>query len=64
MTDETVSGTMLVLFKVVRIALHRKLIINPPFFGYKLKKPDFKIRSLTKEEFQRLISTPIESKSQ
>ena len=64
MTDETVSSTMLVLFKVVRIALHRKLIINPPFFGYKLKKPDFKIRSITKDEFQRLISTPIESKSQ
>lgn len=27
-------------------------------FGFKLKKPDFKIRSITKDEFQRLISTP------
>lgn len=64
MTDESVSSTMLVLFKVVRLALHRKLIVHPPFFGFKLKKPNFKIRSLTKDEFQRLISTPIESKSQ
>ena len=63
MTDESVSSTMLVLFKVVRIALNRKLIVRPPFFGFKLKKPDFKIRSITKDEFQRLISTPLESKS-
>ena len=63
MTDESVSSTMLVLFKVVRIALNRKLIVHPPFFGFKLKKPDFKIRSITKDEFKRLISTPLESKS-
>lgn len=63
MTDESVSSSMLVLFKVVRIALHQKLIVHPPFYGYKLKKPDFKIRSITKDEFQRLISTPLESKS-
>lgn len=63
MTDESVSSSMLVLFKVVRIALHQKLIVHPPFCGYKLKKPDFKIRSITKDEFQRLISTPLESKS-
>lgn len=63
MTDESVSSSMLVLFKVVRIALNRKLIVHPPFYGYKLKKPNFKIRSITKDEFQRLISTPFESKS-
>ena len=40
MTDESVSSTMLVLFKVVRIALNRKkLIVHPPFFGFKLKSP-------------------------
>ena len=28
---------------------------------YKLERPDFQIRSLSKEEFERLVSTPIQS---
>ena len=32
--------------------------------GYKWEKPEFQIRSLTTEEFERLISTPIKSTSQ
>lgn len=64
MTDESVSTIILLLFKAARLALHQNLIIYPPFFGYKLKKPDFQIRSLTAEEFERLISTPLESSSQ
>lgn len=64
MTDESVATVIFLLFKAVRLALHRNLITYPPFLGFKLKKPEFQIRSLTKEEFERLISTPLESQSQ
>lgn len=47
------------LQKAVRIALHRNLIIHPPFAGYKPEKPELRNRSLTKEEFERIISTPL-----
>jgi integrase len=40
--------------------LHRNLISHPPFFGYKLERPDFQIRSLTQDEFERIVSTPIQ----
>lgn len=52
------------LQKVARIALHRNLISRPPFMGYKPEKPDLQIRSLTKDELERIISTPIESANQ
>lgn len=64
LTDESIVTIIALLLKVARIALHRNLVIHPPFFGYKLPKPDFQIRSLTAEEFERLMSTPLESKSQ
>ena len=64
MTDESVATVVFLLFKAVRLALHRNLITYPPFLGFKVKKPEFQIRSLTKEEFERLISTPLESQSQ
>ena len=57
----SVNGTVIKLLSAARIALHRNLISHPPFFGYKLERPDLKIRSLSKEEFERLISTPIGS---
>jgi len=56
----SVNGIVIRLLSVARIALHRNLISHPPFFGYKLERPDFQIRSLTKEEFERLISTGIQ----
>ena len=55
------NGQLIKLLSVVRIALQRNLISNPPFFGYKLERPIFQIRSLSKEEFERLISTKIQS---
>lgn len=64
MTDESVATVIFLLFKAVRLALHRNLITYPPFLGFKVKKPEFQIRLLTKEEFERLISTPLESQSQ
>ncbi|PXV60124.1 site-specific recombinase XerD [Dysgonomonas alginatilytica] len=47
------------LQKVARIALNRNLINRPPFGGFKPEKPEIKTRSLTKEELERFISTPL-----
>ena len=52
------------LQKVARLALHRNLISRPPFMGYKPEKPELQKRSLTKDELERIISSPIESESQ
>ena len=57
----TVNGRVITLLTVMRAALHRNLVSRPPFFGYKLERPKFQIRSLSKEEFERLISTKIQS---
>jgi integrase len=59
--QESVNGVIIKLQTVARVALHRNLISHPPFFGYKLERPDFQIRSLTKNEFERLVSTAIQS---
>jgi integrase len=52
------------LQKVTRLALHRNLISRPPFMGYKPEKPELQKRSLTKDELERIVSSPIESASQ
>ncbi|PXV60131.1 site-specific recombinase XerD [Dysgonomonas alginatilytica] len=62
--SESIVSIVALLQKAVRIALHRNLITHPPFYGYKIEKPEFQIRSLSAEEFERLMSTPIESSSQ
>jgi len=62
--SESIASIVALLLKAVRIALHRNMITYPPFLGYKWEKPEFQIRSLTAEEFERLISTPIKSTSQ
>jgi len=60
---KSVNGRIINLLSVARIALHRNLISHPPFFGYKLERPEFQIRSLSKEEFERIISTEIQSQN-
>jgi integrase len=57
----TAITNLIYLQKVVRSALNRNLISRPPFIGYKPEKPEVKTRSLTKEELERIISTPLES---
>lgn len=64
LTDESIVTIIVLLLKAARIALHRNFVAHPPFFGYKLGKPDFQIRALSSEEFERLMATPIASKSQ
>lgn len=61
---ESIVSIIALLLKAVRRALHRNFIVYPPFLGYKLRKPDYHNRSLTAEEFERIISTPIEYESQ
>lgn len=61
---ESIVSIVALLLKAVRIALHRNMITYPPFLGYKLGKPEFQQRSLSAEEFERLISTPLKSISQ
>jgi integrase len=56
----SVNGVIIHLLTTARIALHRNLISHPPFFGYKLERPEFQIRSLSKEEFERIVSTEIQ----
>ena len=60
MQPESVNGRIILLQKAVRVALYRGLISRPPFFGYKPEKCKIKIKSLTAEEFERILSTPIE----
>lgn len=61
---ESIVTIVALLLKAVRIALHRNMITYPPFLGYKLGKPEFIQRTLTAEELERLISTPLKSTSQ
>ena len=61
---ESIVSIVALLLKAVRIALHRNMITYPPFLGYKLGKPEFQQRSLSAEEFERLISIPLKSTSQ
>jgi integrase len=55
----TMITNIIYLQKVARIALHRNLISRPPFTGYKPEKPELQTRSLTKDELERFISTPL-----
>jgi len=55
----TMITNIIYLQKVARIALHRNLISRPPFTGYRPEKPELQTRSLTKDELERFISTPL-----
>ena len=57
----SVNGIIIQLLSAAKVAVHRNYITHPPFFGYKLKRPEFQIRSLSQEEFERIVSTPIQS---
>jgi integrase len=57
----SVNGTVIQLLSAARVALHRNYISRPPFFGYRLERPEFQIRSLAAGELDSLVSTDIES---
>ena len=55
----SVNGVIIRLLSTAKIAIHRNYITRPPFFGYKMERPEFQIRSLTDKELDRLISVEI-----
>jgi hypothetical protein len=61
MKPTSVNGVIVQLLSAAKVALHRNYISRPPFFGYRLERPDFQMRSLAADELERLISTAIES---
>ncbi|MDR2690792.1 MAG: site-specific integrase [Dysgonamonadaceae bacterium] len=61
MKPASVNGVIIQLLSAARVALHRNYISRPPFFGYRLERPDFQIRSLAAGELDNLISTKMES---
>ena len=64
MKPRTVKARIVLLNKIVRLALHRNYITRPPFEGFDLGKTELPDKSLTSEELDRLISTPLKSSTQ
>lgn len=64
MKPRTVKARIVLLNKVIRLALHRNIITRPPFEGYDVGKTETPNRSLTSEEFDRLMTTPLKSATQ
>ena len=60
MKPASVNGVIIQLLSAARVALHRNYISRPPFFGYRLERPEFQYRSLNAVELDRLISTKIQ----
>jgi hypothetical protein len=57
----SVNGVIVQLLSAARTALHRNFVSCLPFFGYKMERPVFQIRSLTANEFEKIVSIPIQS---
>jgi integrase len=64
MKPRTVKARIVLFNKIVRLALHRRIITRPPFDGFELEMPEVQNKSLTAEEIDRLISTPLKSATQ
>ena len=60
MKPASVNGAIIQLLSAAKVAVHRNYISRPPFFGYRLERPEFQIRSLTADELDGLISTEIQ----
>jgi integrase len=61
MKPASVNGVIIHLLSATKVAVHRNYISRPPFFGYRLERTKFQIRSLTAGELERLISTEIQA---
>jgi integrase len=64
MKPRTVKARIVMLNKIIRLALHRRIITRPPFDGFELEKVEIQNKSLTAEELDRLITTPLKSATQ
>ena len=56
MKPRTVKARIVLLNKVIRLALHRKIITRPPFDGFELEKTELKNKSLTEDDGSLWIS--------
>lgn len=64
MKPRTVKARIVLLNKVIRLALHRRIITRPPFNGFELEKTELKNKSLSNEELDLLMKTPLKSGTQ
>ena len=64
MKPGTVKARLVLLNKIVIIALHRNLITSSPFEDFRIEKPEVKNRSLSADELDRLMNTPIRYSTQ
>jgi integrase len=64
MKPGTVKARIVLFNKIVRLGLHRRIITRPPFDEFELEMPEVPNKSLTAEEIDQLISTPLKSATQ
>lgn len=64
MKPRTVKARIVLLNKVIHLALHRRIITRPPFDGFELEKTELKNKSLTNDELDLLMKTPLKSGTQ
>ena len=64
MKPRTVKARIILLNKMIRLALHRRIITRPPFDGFELEKTELKNKSLTSDELDLLMKTPLKSGTQ
>jgi integrase len=64
MKQSSVLQNIVLLQSAAKTAMHRNLIACPPFYGYRPEKPELQIRSLSADDFQRLVSTPVNKTGQ
>jgi len=64
MKPRTVKARIVLLNKVIHLALHRRIITHPPFDGFELEKTELKNKSLTNDELDLLMKTPLKSGTQ
>lgn len=64
MKARTVKSRLVLFNKVVLLALHRNIISRHPFAGFETEKITAQDKSLTPEELERLLSTPLKSATQ
>jgi len=64
MKPGTVKARIVMLKKVVRVALHRKLITRSPFEDFQIEKPEVRNRSLSAAELNQLMNTHIQNTTQ
>lgn len=64
MKPKTVKARIVLLNKVIRLALHRRIITRSPFDGFELEKTVLKNKSLTNDELDLLMQTSLKSGTQ